>query len=107
MRSLHDWRNPILRYSLHGKATRVTPRKGLKRRPFLGLHPGFAVPASVSANRNSSAAMRSRSGLLSAAWLRRAGGALVLPEEWSLDCRHCPNPLQADSTGLGTSHETQ
>src|ERR1700722_15982786 len=27
---------------------RLPPRKGLKRRPFLGLHPGFAVPPSVS-----------------------------------------------------------
>ncbi|HWO36135.1 MAG TPA: hypothetical protein VNO32_45670 [Candidatus Acidoferrum sp.] len=25
-------------------ATRLAPRKELKRRPFLGLHPGFAVP---------------------------------------------------------------
>jgi hypothetical protein len=25
-------------------AARLAPRKGLKRHPFLGLHPGFAVP---------------------------------------------------------------
>jgi hypothetical protein len=43
-------------------ATRLGPRKELKRRPFLGLHPGFAVPPSVFANRNSSADMRTRSG---------------------------------------------
>jgi hypothetical protein len=36
--------------------------EGLKRRPFLGLHPGFGVALSFSANRNSSAAMRTRSG---------------------------------------------
>ena len=28
--------------------------------PFLGLHPGFAVPPSVSANQNLGAAMRTR-----------------------------------------------
>jgi hypothetical protein len=40
------------------------PRRGRnsKRRPFLGLHPGFAVPPRVPANWNSSADMRNRSG---------------------------------------------
>jgi hypothetical protein len=43
-------------------ATQFAPRKGLKRRPFLGLHPGFAVPPSVSANPNSSADARTHYG---------------------------------------------
>ena len=46
-------------------------------RPFLGLHPGFAVPPSVSANRNSSAAMRTRSGSRGCA-VADGWGALVL-----------------------------
>jgi hypothetical protein len=67
--SFQAFRNLIAHGELIGSAvlvvigvTLLTPRKGLKRRPFLGLHPGFAVPPSVSANRNSSADMRTRSG---------------------------------------------
>jgi len=52
-----------------------------KRRPFLGLHPGFAVPPSVSANRNSSAAIRSRTGVAEAARLRMAGVHSSFPSD--------------------------
>ena len=34
----------------------AAPRQGLKRRPFLGLLPGFAVPPSLSPNRKPSPA---------------------------------------------------
>jgi hypothetical protein len=49
--------------------------------PFLGLHPGFAVPPSVSANRNSSADMRTRFGQPLAAWLWMAGVHSSFPSE--------------------------
>ena len=51
--------------------------EGTQRRPFLGLHPGFAVPPSVSADRNSSAdsalALGSRGCAVAHGW-----GALAL-----------------------------
>jgi hypothetical protein len=60
-----DTRNGVVsvdtEYRIGRIATRLAPRKELKRRPFLGLHPDFAVPPSVSTNRNFSATTRTRS----------------------------------------------
>ena len=34
---------PSAEYRIGRIVTRLAPRKGLKRRPFLGLHPGFTA----------------------------------------------------------------
>jgi hypothetical protein len=52
---------PSFRRTTKRIATGLAPRKELKRRPFLGLHPDFAVPPNASPNRNFSAATRTRS----------------------------------------------
>ena len=70
-----------------------------KRRPFLGLHPGVAVPPSVSANRNSSAdmplALGSRGCAVADSW-----GALALSIERAARLSSLPIQLRSDFTRL-------
>ena len=44
---------PSVRRTTKQIATRLAPRKGLKCRPFLGLHPASRCPRSLFSNRNS------------------------------------------------------